>query len=336
MDIVRLDATDDPALRSWHATYLAADTYERTAPTPWMLEELRADLTVERTGSRYVAFSGTVDGQVVTVAVAELPLKDNTQIAELGVYTHPARRRQGYAAQILARTEDHLRACGRKTAIAFIPFPYDLPADGTGSADVAFATERGYTFSLGDIQRVVDLPVDDTLLASLVAQTAPHHVGYTFRQWVDRVPDELVDSYGALIGLLATEAPMGEVQLEPQVFDEARIRSGAAALAAAGRRRYVTAALAPDGAVAAYTDVVVPRHDPGRAYQWGTLAHPDHRGRRLGLAVKARNLQHLQSHEPGLRLLSTYNAEVNEHMVEVNERLGFRPVERNGEFQKAL
>ena len=32
----------------------------------------------------------------------------------------------------------------------------------------------------------------------------------------------------------------------------------------------------------------------------------------------------------------TWNAEVNAHMVAVNEQLGFEPVERLGEFQKRL
>ena len=32
--------------------------------------------------------------------------------------------------------------------------------------------------------------------------------------------------------------------------------------------------------------------------------------------------------------MHTWNAEVNEHMIGINERLGFRPVERMGEFQK--
>jgi hypothetical protein len=32
----------------------------------------------------------------------------------------------------------------------------------------------------------------------------------------------------------------------------------------------------------------------------------------------------------------TWNAEVNGHMIGVNERLGFRPTERFGEFQKRV
>lgn len=32
----------------------------------------------------------------------------------------------------------------------------------------------------------------------------------------------------------------------------------------------------------------------------------------------------------------TFNAEVNSHVIGVNERMGFRPVERMGQFQKRL
>ena len=35
-------------------------------------------------------------------------------------------------------------------------------------------------------------------------------------------------------------------------------------------------------------------------------------------------------------MVFTYNAEVNDHMIAVNEQMGFRPVARLGEFQKKL
>ncbi len=60
------------------------------------------------------------------------------------------------------------------------------------------------------------------------------------------------------------------------------------------------------------------------------------RGRRLGLAVKVANLRLLQAERPDIEVVSTYNAESNRHMIEVNERLGFRPVARLGEFQRRL
>src|SRR3712207_7186814 len=43
------------------------------------------------------------------------------------------------------------------------------------------------------------------------------------------------------------------------------------------------------GKVVGYTEIRVPSHHPGRAYQWGTLVDPAHRGHRLGIALKAAN-----------------------------------------------
>ena len=51
-----LDPSDPEALVAWHATYLAADTHERQHPTPWMLEEMRADFLGSRTGEEFLEF----------------------------------------------------------------------------------------------------------------------------------------------------------------------------------------------------------------------------------------------------------------------------------------
>jgi hypothetical protein len=54
------------------------------------------------------------------------------------------------------------------------------------------------------------------------------------------------------------------------------------------------------------------------------------------MATKTDNLLRLQGQRLDLRELVTFNAEVNQHMVAVNDAIGFRPVERMGEYQKQL
>jgi RimJ/RimL family protein N-acetyltransferase len=88
--------------------------------------------------------------------------------------------------------------------------------------------------------------------------------------------------------------------------------------------------------VVAYSDLVATVHEYGRAYQWGTLVRPDHRGHRLGLAVKVANVRLLQETQPQLATVVTFNADVNAPMVAVNDRLGFVPVQWLGELQKKL
>jgi hypothetical protein len=51
-----------------------------------------------------------------------------------------------------------------------------------------------------------------------------------------------------------------------------------------------------------------------------------HRGHGLGITVKAANLIRLRVDEPQVTRVLTWNAETNEHMRAVNERLGFRVV----------
>ena len=64
--------------------------------------------------------------------------------------------------------------------------------------------------------------------------------------------------------------------------------------------------------------------------------HREHRGHELGLATKAVNLRAVQAARPDLTLVTTQNAETNDYMVSINERMGFRPVEVAAEFVKHL
>jgi GNAT superfamily N-acetyltransferase len=336
MEVRPLDAADPAAMAAWHATYHAGHVHGVEHPSPWMLEEMRAEFLGEKTGERVLPFGGYVDGACVCTGVLELPLMDNLHLALVDITTHPDHRRRGHGGAMLDHLTALARAEGRDTLSAEAVWAHDDPADGAGTPHADFLTRRGFVFSLGDVKRVLDLPVDDAALERLAADTAPHHRDYALRHFAGPVPDDLVDVFGDLVGSLTTQAPMGALDLEPEVFDAARIRADEKVFAASGRTKYTTVASAPDGTLAAYSELVVPTYDPDNVYQWGTLVRPEHRGHRLGLATKVHNLRRLQEAVPGRVRINTWNAEVNAHMIAVNQTLGFRPVQRMGEFQKKL
>lgn len=68
--------------------------------------------------------------------------------------------------------------------------------------------------------------------------------------------------------------------------------------------------------------------------QGSTYVHPDHRGNRLGLAVKAACYRIAQREFPGRDYITTRNAEVNQHMIAINDQLGFVVHARFGAFQR--
>lgn len=86
--------------------------------------------------------------------------------------------------------------------------------------------------------------------------------------------------------------------------------------------------------VVAYSDLMLPGGSPELAHEWGTLVIPEHRGHRLGAAVKVANLRELARVDLGRRSIRTSNAEQNPWMVQMNVDLGFEIIEEILELKK--
>jgi GNAT superfamily N-acetyltransferase len=336
-EIVALDPFDAPMFDAWHAAYFVAETHGREGTAaPWQLEELRV-LMQQPSGRNWSAgWCGLVAGEVVTAGWLQTPLLDNLERASLSVHTVPDARRRGHGTAMLEHLEQVALDRGRMLIGAESSWGYEAGADGVGEPGPEFLRRTGYDLALSDVQRVATLPVPEEVLGRLAAEAAPHHAAYSLRSWSGRIPDELVLGWAELTASIATEAPTGGLELEPEVADVAMVREQEDVVARQGRAKYNTVALDAEGAVVAYTDLATTIHEQGRAYQWGTLVRRAHRGHRLGLAVKVANLRLLQRERPDITRLVTYNAEVNEHMIGVNEQLGFVPVARLGEYLKRL
>lgn len=336
--IVELTAEEPEAIRGWAAVTEASLRHEvGDDATAWAFEEL---LAVVRNPSRkrderfLAAYAGD---RLVGTAWLAVPLLDNLDAAMLDVHVHPDLRRQGIGTMLLQHAESLARGAGRTLLEAEAQYPHDAPADGAGTSGREFLVAHGYTFGLGNVQRTAPLPMPDDVLDALAAEAAPHHEGYRLLSWAGPVPDELVAGWLAVASTLTTEAPTGGMEREAETVDVVAHRDDEALVAAQGRTSWRTAALTAEGEVVAYTEIVVPDHDPRFAYQWGTLVRTDHRGHRLGVAVKVANHRALQAGaDVGGRRVVTWNAEENGPMIAINERMGFVPTARMAEMQKRL
>ena len=338
LHIVDVDPTDPASFAPFYEVYASASSYgpQGEFAAIWQPEEIRVSMA-DPDGRRFrLGWSGSVGDRVVATGWLQGSTVDNTDFAEVQVCCAPADRGRGYAAAMLAHVEERARALGRSRLLAEVVWPVSMGASGDGSTDLAWARRQGFELGLVDVQRRLAVPVDPALLDALAAEAAPHHAAYQLRSFTGPVPDDLVEGWAALTATLMTEAPMGEIEREVESADVGLFRAEEELLARQRRVKVSTGALAPNGELVAYTDLVLTEHESERAYQWGTLVRPDHRGHRLGLAVKVANVRRLQESQPQIRTVVTYNAEVNAPMVAVNERLGFRPVQWLGELQKRI
>ena len=273
--------------------------------------------------------AAVVEGGVVGALRLLLPTRDNPTVAVVDVAVHPDHRRRGVGTALLTEGVRLSSAAGRTELIAEV----DEPGPGTPGRE--FALRHGWTCDLLETRRDLVLPPDEEALSDLEARAREASVGYDVVTWRDRTPDELLDDRAVLEQRMTTDAPHGDLPVEEEHWDGARIREYEAMHVARGRT-VLSAGAVKEGRLVAFTDLQVPLADPRRAHQGGTLVLTEHRGHRLGALLKAAVLRELTSAVPGVRRISTYNSEINTPMVAVNEALGFRPAGQLSSWSRRL
>ena len=326
--IRRLDPVDDADMDGFQEVYAAAELAEDPDVGLYSREDAVAMLTSE-TAEIFQAWGAFVDGRMVAESILTGSTRDNLQLAQLLLWVDPPRQRQGFGTQLLAATESRARELGRTILRVQARI-----GDGHGG-NRAFAERNGYMLKMTEIERRLRFPLDLEVLDRLATESAAHHRGYEIRAFVGPIPAELRASYLDVDNLLMVEMPHGDLELETgrntledlDAFEEERARSG---------RTRVSAFALRDGVVVAFTDASVPGGEVTHIDQFGTLVHPDHRGHRLGMAVKCAQLRLLAERFPERHYVQTSNAEVNAQMVAINDALGFEVVQVYGEFEKQL
>jgi len=336
VDIRVLDdaaVADDAVLREFYDINRRAELLGREQAPFWSFPEFLAALRGNDVGERQELFAAYDGERMVATATLWSFLMDNTDKAFFALDVDVTDRRRGIGRALLARLEQLAKDDHRQLVLTDTKLPF---AEKETHGYRRFGEACGYELSNYEVVRHLPLPVPDARIQGWIDEAAPHHEGYTIETYVDDVPDDLVESLCQLMGQLAVDAPTGAVDFEQEVITPERFAEMVTTVKAMGRARYETVALTPDREVVAQSTLAVPLADGTTVYQWGTMVHRDHRGHRLGLATKAVNLREVQAFRDDLTLVTTQNAETNDYMVSINEKIGFRPVEVAVELVKWL
>jgi GNAT superfamily N-acetyltransferase len=267
-------------------------------------------------------------GRVVGVLQVTLPHWDNTHLGAVDVTVDPLARRQGIGRRLFEAGVDRVRTDGRRLVLT------DCWADTPG---VAFAAAMGLERASVGVQRRQDLcALDWPLLDAEYGAAESRASGYELVRIAGLTPREMLPDVATMVAAI-NDAPFDDLDIEDEVFSPERVRAMETARLAAKDRIYrIVARERATGALAGHTMVGVDAEHPGYASQYDTSVLRAHRGHRLGRLLKIAMLQWLADEEPQLRMLDTWNAASNAHMIEVNEILGYQVVASGIEWQLHL
>jgi GNAT superfamily N-acetyltransferase len=267
-------------------------------------------------------------GRIVGVLQVTLPHWDNRHLGAVDVTVDPLARRQGIGRRLFEAGIDRVRADGRRLVLT------DCWADSPG---VAFAEAMGLERASVGVQRRQDLRVLDwPLLDAEYAAAESRASGYELVRIAGLTPEKMLPDVAEMAAAI-NDAPIDDLDIEDEVFSPERVRAMETARLAAKDRIYrIVARERATGALAGHTMVGVDAEHPGYAGQYDTSVLRAHRGHRLGRLLKIAMLQWLADEEPQLRMLDTWNAASNAHMIEVNEILGYQVVASGIEWQLHL
>ena len=276
---------------------------------------------------RSEAWVARLSGEIVGGYALHYPQSDNTHLALIRMLAvHPDHRRNGVGRSLMAHAIDRARAERRRVIVA------EAAADQPGAP---FAKALGFSPAATEARRVLDLRTADWSGFELMRGDAVRHArDYSLERWAGPVGEEQLGDMAALmIGM--NDEPLGDLDIEDQRWDPARVRAHDRVMAAAGLRAYTMVARhAATGEPAGFTRIAVDAHEPeGWARQHDTGVLRPHRGRRLGLILKLANLAWFHACEPTVERVVTWNSTSNSHMLAINEKMGFQVLDVWNEWQ---
>jgi GNAT superfamily N-acetyltransferase len=253
-----------------------------------------------------------------------LPQHENRHLADLALVVHPSRRRAGLGTALLRSAAARARDLGRSALNS---------ATRKSSPGEAFARTAGARAGITEIRRALDVvAVEAGRLASLRESAEAAAAGYSLLDWDGRTPEEY------LAGLSDVHAATADIPRDPgheaTRWDPDRLRLADERIASRGLRIHTIAARSlASGQLAGLTQILIDPDAPAWADQALTAVSRAHRGHRIGLLLKVAMLELLARREPQIATITTYNAEDNQHMIAINEELGYTVMDRWSDWE---
>ena len=293
-----------------------------------------------------------IAGRIVARSVFETRPAAEGEMAWVHIQVLPEFRRRGIGTALADHLDELARGENRQSLVAYVPSgqpastpsavslksPTGFGAVPAANPEVKFLLRHG--FLLEQVERVsrLPLPTDFTALHSMIAR-AREAAGrdYVVHRWVGATPPHWLDDMAMMFTRMSTDAPSAGLEEPEDLWTRERLIDYESKREQDPRTVLVCAIEhVASGRLVGLSELAAPPEPWRPASQHDTIVIREHRGHCLGLVLKLANLEHLADIAPGHPSITTFNAEENRHMLEVNEALGFEVVGYEGAWKKKL
>lgn len=293
----------------------------------WDAEVTRASVRTSNPIIGVENWVGVLDGTLIAFVDMLFPRNENLQNVHFEGIVHPSCRGRGIGAtmydHVCSRAQRHNRGKLSTTALASLDSQGEV-LDGPG---IRFCQQRGLSQVLSNIRRQIDMDtVSPQHLAQLRSNCEESGSAYRLVTWMDTADEQYAADLAYLQGRMATDSPRENLDWEATPQDVRRWRGVETMALRRKRTTYYAAAVHRESdRLVAWTSIMFNKHQREHAMQQTTIVDPQHRGHRLGMAIKVTNIEAVRRNEPALRYIHSENAASNRHMVAINDALGFEP-----------
>lgn len=210
-------------------------------------------------GSRAGVGAGSPSGSpddVLGYAQLDLPVLDNTHLAQVEIMVRPGARRHGIGTALWGEVEARVRAGGRTVVAtwsvhgqeagpgeAALVAPTGVGRLAADDVAVRFARRHGFALEQTDRQSTLRLPVDpDRVTGWFTAAEAVAGPDYRLVRWRDVTPRRWLAPMAVLQARMSTDAPSAGMETGEEAWDEQRVRETDAEYAVGGAGYVLTAA----------------------------------------------------------------------------------------------
>ena len=240
--------------------------------------------------------------------------EENKHIAQLNIVVLKDYRRKGIGTEFLKYAVKEIQSLNRAV----------IECGSDHEAGKAFLKHYGAEMTIeGAENRLEMADVDWDMMQEWINEGPKRAPDVRIETFLDECPEEILDEYCEMYTEALNMQPLGEIESRAKIDGKAR-RKNEKRAKEVGQINYTMITREKDGKISGMTEIFYDPREGYRMYQGLTGVRPEYRGRGLGKWLKALMIVHIRDKYPEVERIITGNAESNEAMLSINERMGFK------------